>query len=186
MVVKIEHRVGISAPVDDVWELLSDLNGWATWSPIHKKAEGQMHFGAPVHLEEYYEGLGTWEIDGVISDWTPLSHIHIVVPKPFYAGKLIRFFEFDALSASGCAFSIGAVFDGFLSEREGKRYRPFLRAGFEAFGTALKDKIEAEVAANPDAHPPRPIAEIHNARPAAPAKKAPPWQPPKTWRIGAK
>jgi len=187
MALKIEHRIGISAPVDDVWDVIADINGWTAWSPIHKAASGELHFGGRIHLEEAYEGLGVWEIDGVIADWTPLSHIHISVPKPFYAGSLIRFFEFDALSDYGCAFSLGAVFQGFLSEREGRRYRPFLRKGFEAFGEALKEHVEALVQADPEAHPPRPLQDNANARPAPKKKDARSrWAPPKTWKIGTK
>ena len=149
MGLKIETRVGIAAPVDDVYEIIADINAWPEWSPIHKKAEAHLGFGAPIHLEEYFEGLGTWETDGVIADWTPLSLIHVSVPKPFYAGTLVRYFEFDALSDVASSFSIGAAFKGFLSEREGRRYRPFIRTGFEAFAEALKVKAEAKYATDP-------------------------------------
>ncbi|MDV6330573.1 SRPBCC domain-containing protein [Asticcacaulis sp. 201] len=150
MSLKMEHRVGIAAPIDDVYDIVADIAAWPEWSPIHKKAEAVLRFGAPIHLEEYYEGLGTWETDGIIADWTPLSHIHVTVPKPFYAGKLIRYFEFDALSEAGTSFSLGALFDGYLSEREGRAYRRFIRTGFEAFCEALKAKAEAGFAEHPD------------------------------------
>ncbi len=150
MAIKIEHRVGVAAPVDDVYDLIADIKAWPQWSPIHRKAEGDLRFGAPVHLEEYYEGLGTWEIHGVVNDWAPLSHIHIAVPKPFYAGQLVRYFEMEALSAQGATFTIGALFQGFLSEREGRRYRAFLRKGFEAFAEAARTKAEAVFADHPD------------------------------------
>lgn len=170
MALKIEHRVGIAAPIDDVYEVIADINAWPDWSPIHKKAEGILRFGAPIHLDEYYEGLGTWETAGVIADWTPLSHIHITVPKPFYAGSLIRYFEFDALSEYGSSFSVGALFSGYLSEREGKAYREFIRTGFAAFGEALKVRAEAKFAADPHASsvvvPPVPKDDpLHKPRP---------------------
>lgn len=150
MALKIEQRIGIAAPVDDVYDLVADINAWPQWSPIHKAASAEMHFGAPVHLEEYYAGLGTWEIDGILTDWAPLSHLHVAVPKPFYAGTLIRYFEFESLIDTGSTFTIGALFQGFLSEREGKRYKTFLRQGFEAFNAAVKAEAEARFAAAPE------------------------------------
>lgn len=170
MALKIEKRVGIAAPIDDVYEVIADINAWPEWSPIHKAARGDLHFGATVHLEEYFDGLGTWETDGAIADWSPLSHIHISVPKPFYAGSLVRYFEFDALSEYGSSFSIGALFSGFLSVREGKAYREPIRRGFEAFGQALKERAEAKYAANPHASsvivPPVPKDDpLHKPRP---------------------
>ncbi|ESQ79913.1 SRPBCC domain-containing protein [Asticcacaulis sp. YBE204] len=145
MALKIEKRIGISTAVDVPYEIMADINSWPSWSPIHKSAEGTLGFGAPVKFEEYYEGLGTWEVAGFVDDWTPLSHIHIGVPKKFYEGSLIRFYEFEILSDTACHFTIGAQFSGFLSEREGKRYRKFLREGFEKFAEALKAKAEGAI-----------------------------------------
>lgn len=142
MALKIEQRIGISRPVDDVYGIVSDVGSWRHWSPIHKHAEATLSFGGPVRLEEHYEGLGTWEIGGFVSDWSPLSHIHVGVPKKFYEGSLIRFFEFEELSKTGTAFAIGAVFSGFLSEREGRRYARFLKSGFTAYCEALKARVE--------------------------------------------
>jgi hypothetical protein len=147
---RIEHRVGIAAPVDDAYEIAAEIEAWPQWSPIHKKATGRLAFGAPIALEEYYEGLGTWELSGALADWQPFSHIHVAVPKPFYAGTLIRYFEFDALSAHGSTFAVGALFDGFLSEREGKMIAGPVRRGFAAFAEALKDRAEAAYLAKPE------------------------------------
>ncbi|MBW8734551.1 MAG: SRPBCC family protein, partial [Asticcacaulis sp.] len=139
---KIEFRIGVATPVDDIYDLIADIDAWPQWSPIHQAATGRLSFGAPIHLEEKFEGLGMWEIDGVLSDWAPYSHLHVFVPKPFYAGKLMRYFEFEALSEIGSAFTVGALFEGFLSEREGRAYGKYVRRGFEAFAEAAKAKAE--------------------------------------------
>ena len=147
---RIEHRIGVAAPVDDAYDIMAQIEAWPQWSPIHKKATGKLKFGAPVTLEEYYEGLGTWELTGAIADWQPLSHIHVAIPTPFYAGTLIRYFEFDALSAHGSTFAVGAMFNGFLSEREGRLIAKPVRKGFVAFAEALKSQAEAAYLAKPE------------------------------------
>jgi hypothetical protein len=141
---KIEHRVGIKRPVDDVYEIIANINNWPSWSPIHLKAEGELKFGARFYLDETYQGLGRWEQSGFIEDYTPLSHIHVKIPRPFWAGNLIRYFEFEILSNEGCSFCVGAAFDGFLSKREGKRHAKALKLGFEAMGEALKTLAESK------------------------------------------
>lgn len=143
MLFKVEHRIGINARVDDVWDVLADISKWSEWSPIHNVAEGEMRFGAPVHLEEHYQGLGTWEVRGTIDDWMPLSHIHIHVPKPFWAGTLVRYVELIELSPQSTSVAFGAAFGGFFSVREGKRFKKHIRAGFEAMNEALKAKMES-------------------------------------------
>ena len=183
---KVEARVGIAAPVDEVYERLTDINNWPTWSPIHRCASGELKFGAPFHSEEQFDGLGVWEIDGFIADWTPLSHIHITVPKKFYEGTLTRYYELEALSGKGSVFSVGAAFSGLMSEYEGRKLAKYLRPGFQRMAQAMKDQAEAAFAANP--------AHLSNYDPpvtppksfAPPPKKAPPWTPPKAWKLGAK
>jgi len=88
-------------------------------------------------------------VTGQVADWVPQSHIHLEVPKPFYAGKLTRFFEFDTLTDTACTFSVGAVFDGFLSEREGRRFGPKIKPGLALMCEALKVHAEAVYAADP-------------------------------------
>jgi len=172
---RIEHRIGIAAPVDDPYEIVADLESWSKWSPIHKAASGKLSFGAPVTFEEYYEGLGTWELAGSLADWQPLSHIHVAIPKPFYAGTLIRYFEFDALSAHGSSFAVGALFNGFLAEREGKLIAKPVKRGFAAFAEALKAKAEAQFEAKPEDE----RTANHLPPKAIPDKLKPP--PPPNW-----
>ncbi len=170
---RIEHRIGIAAPVDDAYDIVGDIEAWPRWSPIHRQATGKLSFGAPIALEEYYEGLGTWELAGALADWQPLSHIHVAVPKPFYAGTLVRYFEFDALSAQGSTFAVGALFNGFLSEREGKLIAKPVKRGFIAFAEALKEKAEAAYLARPEGE-----RTINNLPPKAiPDKLKPPPAP---------
>ena len=147
---KVEYRIGVAAPVDDVYDLVADIESWTQWSPIHKAANGQLKFGAPIHLEEQYDGLGTWEIDGVLSDWSPYSHIHVFIPKPFYFGKQVRYFEFETLSQTGSAFTVGALFNGFLSEREGRAYGKYLKTGFQRFAETVKARAEENYNTSPD------------------------------------
>jgi hypothetical protein len=153
MAYKIEHRIGIAAPVEVVYDIVSALEDWPSWSPIHRKVVGKLGFGAPLHLEEHYEGLGVWEVTGAISDWSPLSHIHVDVPKPFYAGSLMRFFEFDTLSETGCSFAVGALFSGFLSEREGRRFASKIKPGLATMCEALKARAETDFTTDPDRLP---------------------------------
>ncbi|ESQ73467.1 SRPBCC domain-containing protein [Asticcacaulis sp. AC402] len=183
MAYKIEARIGIAAPIDDVYDIIADIDSWTSWSPIHQAVSGKLSFGAPFHSEEKFEGLGIWEIDGFIADWTPLSHIHITVPKKFFEGKLVRYFEFESLSQTGSAFSVGALFSGFLSEREGRRFGRYFRAGFESFSEALKTKVEAEYLAKPPEQ--RGKASKPPTVPEVPLKKEAPWAPPKRWKIGS-
>ena len=57
--------------------------------------------------------------------------------------KTTRYLEIEQLTESGCIFTNGELFDGYLGPSIAKRMRPALRSGFAAMGEALKARVEA-------------------------------------------
>src|SRR5262245_6601842 len=49
--VRVEHRIGIQAPAEVIWELISDVGGWSSWNPLYAKASGSLHIGEILDLE---------------------------------------------------------------------------------------------------------------------------------------
>jgi hypothetical protein len=45
MAIKIEHRIGIAAPAEVIWEILADVPGWEAWNPLYTKASGVIRIG---------------------------------------------------------------------------------------------------------------------------------------------
>jgi hypothetical protein len=48
---KIEHRVGVLATPDVIWDVLSDLPRWAQWNPLYPRAVGQVRIGEVLDLD---------------------------------------------------------------------------------------------------------------------------------------
>ena len=42
---EIRTEVNINAPIDDVWKVLTDFNGWQSWNPTVVKVEGNGKVG---------------------------------------------------------------------------------------------------------------------------------------------
>ena len=51
MPVKLEHRLGIRAPAEAIWDVIADVERWAEWNPLYPKAAGVIRIGAPLELE---------------------------------------------------------------------------------------------------------------------------------------
>src|SRR5258708_37440082 len=43
--VRIEHRIGIQAPAEVIWEVISDLKSWEQWNTLYPKASGLIRIG---------------------------------------------------------------------------------------------------------------------------------------------
>ena len=62
----IEHRVGIQAPAEVVWEVLSDLKSWEIWNPLYTKASGVIRIGSVLEVTLSLPGQAAHQFQG----WT--------------------------------------------------------------------------------------------------------------------
>ena len=67
----VEHRIGVRAPAELVWELVSDFSTWADWNPIHPRAEGQLKIGTPLTVHQALPGEPVSVLQTVVQDWVP-------------------------------------------------------------------------------------------------------------------
>lgn len=143
MAVKLEHRIGIQAPAEVIWESLIDVEGWPAWSQLYPRAAGKVRIGATLSLDLALPGQPVQAISPTILDWAPEDHIHWTTRSQFGLMKTTRYLEIEVLTETGCIFSNGEIFDGYLGPGYAGRNRRALRAGFAALGEALQQRAEA-------------------------------------------
>ena len=141
--VRIEHRIGVQAPAETIWEVLADIERWAHWNPLYPKAEGRLRIGAPLTLEVALPDRKPQTIRPVIIDWIPNEQIHWRLSAMGGLVRTTRYLEIEKLTETGCIFSNGEIFTGLLGPRVAKSLRPSLRKGFTALGEAVRDLAEA-------------------------------------------
>lgn len=129
MSTRVEHRIGIAAPSDAIWDVLTDFPRWREWNAVHPEFNGKLSIGGPV---EFVEKVGEREpkrLAAVVEDWTPRDMIHLRVSRGLM-NKSLRYFEIEALSETGCIFSNGEIYDGLIGSEvaklsQGDRFRAF-------------------------------------------------------------
>jgi hypothetical protein len=141
--IKIEHRIGVQATPDVIWQVVSDLPGWESWNPLYPSARGEIQFGAILMLDLALPGEATRAIKPQVTDWTPNEQI---IWKQNWMGGLLRstrYIEIEALGPANCIFSNGEIYEGFGLRWFSRKRRRTLKAGFTAMGEAVRDKAEA-------------------------------------------
>jgi hypothetical protein len=143
MSIKIEHRVGIPATADAIWDVLADLSTWPSWNPLYPRAEGVVRIGEQLRLTERIEGLKERVLTPRVLDWVPREQI-LWAEKRGFMSSSIRYFEIHQLEdeVPGCIFSNGIMFDGYFGEGYAEKHRRKLRRAFETLGEALKARVQ--------------------------------------------
>ena len=142
MKVTIEHRIGIQAPPEAIWEVLADVAKWRSWNPLYPRAEGVVRIGAQLDLDLALPGRKLQVIRPVILDWIPNEQIHWRLTALGGMVRTIRFLEIEKLTETGCIFANGEVFDGLLGPTAVRSRRGSVRSGFAAMSEALQARVE--------------------------------------------
>lgn len=141
MALQTEFRIGVAAPVEVVWEILADLDGWTSWNPLYPRAEGRLLIDAKLSLDMQLPGEPLEAVQGQVIDWVPLNQIHW--RETAFLTTTTRYFEIEKLADTGCIFSNGVLSKGLGVRYPSKRRTVRLREGFRTMGEALKARAEA-------------------------------------------
>ena len=141
MSLRIEHRIGVAASADVIWEVISDLEGWRAWNPLYPEATGKLAIGGTLKITEAVPGRPQRVITPTVVDWEPLAQI-LWREDGGFMSRTVRYLEIESLSETGCIFASGAFFHGMLGEGAAKGARRNIQQGFDALGEAVKRVAE--------------------------------------------
>jgi hypothetical protein len=140
--VRIEHRVGVQAPAEAIWDVLYDLPGWSRWNPLYPEAEGQIRIGSTLRLTLAIPGETPRKIEPVVLEWVPNEQLHWRLKMLGGLVSNTRYVEIEQLAEESCIVSNGELFGGFLGPKVGQRMGRKVWRGFEAMSLALKAEAE--------------------------------------------
>jgi hypothetical protein len=139
---RIEHRVGIQAPGEVIWEVISDLESWEEWNPIYPKASGEIRIGSVLDVTLALPGQAPQQLKPTVMEWVPNEQLHWRLSMVGGLVKTIRYFEIEALAQASCIVSNGEIIGGFLGPRLGKRMSRTIYRAFVEMNEALKTRAE--------------------------------------------
>lgn len=142
MSIRIEHRIGIAATPEKVWDVIADLERWGDWNPLHPEASGHIAIGGRLELAEALDGDPARRLEATIPDWTPEIQLVWNVRRGFLS-RSTRYFELESLTDHSTLLANGEIFDGLLGEDWAAKRRASFRAAFEAINEAIKARAEA-------------------------------------------
>ncbi|WP_394762324.1 SRPBCC family protein [Phenylobacterium sp.] len=140
---RIEHRVGIQAPAEVIWEVISDLESWGQWCALYPVASGDIRIGAVLDLTLALPGRPVTQIRPTVLEWVPGEQLHWKLTMLGGLVKTIRYFEIESLAEASCIVSNGEIIGGLIGPRLGKAMSRTLYRAFVEMNEALKARAEA-------------------------------------------
>ena len=138
---RIEKRIGVNAPSDRIWEILSDLENWHSWNPYETGVTGALAFGAGISLTEALPGMAERHVQARLGDWQPYSQL-VWVEKRGFMFNAIRYYEIEELERGNCIVANGVIFSGLRGELFHDKHRKLIRPAYEDIAEALKRAAE--------------------------------------------
>ena len=142
--VRVEHRIGVQAPADVVWDIVYDLDRWNEWNPTYPQAAGEVRIGNVLTLTLALPGQPVQELKPRVLDWVPNEQLHWQLSMMGGLIKTLRYIEITPLTELACIVDNGEFFGGLMGPSLGKRMGRTVRRGFEAMNEAQKTRAEAE------------------------------------------
>ena len=139
----VEHRTGVKAPAELVWEVISDFATWKDWNPVHPRMEGEMRIGTTLTVDLVLgEGPAT-TLQPVVQDWVPYEQLHWRTKRLRGFVTAIRYLEIENMGPQNSTFSNGELFMGPLVRWVSRDERRRLRAAYTRMGEAVRERAEA-------------------------------------------
>lgn len=140
----VEHRTGVQAPAEILWEVISDFATWGDWNPVHPRIEGALRIGTPLNVEVVLGGDAPAKVvEAVVQDWVPYEQLHWRTKRLRGFVTAIRYIEIENMGPANATFSNGELFIGPLVRLVSRDERRRLRAAYTRMGEAVRERAEA-------------------------------------------
>jgi hypothetical protein len=137
----LHTEIGIGAQADIVWDVISDLDGWAAWNPV-MKASGKLAKGALLDVTISAPGGQGMSFQPKIVMLEDGREFRWRVRKILGMFDAEHGFRVVPEDVGRCRFEQFEVFNGLLGGAMYKRQSKALSTGFHAMNRMLKREAE--------------------------------------------
>jgi hypothetical protein len=141
--VRVEHRIGVQAPAEVIWELIRDVDGWSRWNPLYAKASGSLHIGETLDLEVVLPGMKPQAAKATVLEWVPNEQLHYQTKGLGGLVRGTRYVEIEELAGASCIVSNGEIMGGLIGPRLAPSLGPKIYRALRGMNEALKEAAEA-------------------------------------------
>ena len=142
----ISNEYVINAPVEDVWQVLTDFERYGEWNPFTSKVETSLEPGSPVKMHVHLKpdaGPEDFRVQTETVEWVKDGRELAwgIVDKPWLL-RARRTQRLRRLTNNQCSYQTWDEFGGLARPLVLKIMGPHMDRGFNDVGLALKKRCE--------------------------------------------
>jgi hypothetical protein len=140
--VRIEHRIGVQAPAEVIWELIYDIDRWGDWNPLYPEAGGTIRIGETIGMTVALPGARPQKTRATVLEWVPNEQLHYQSTALAGLVRATRYVEIEQLAPESCIVSNGEIIGGFLGTSVARGVGAKVYKGLRGMDEALKEQAE--------------------------------------------
>lgn len=136
---EIRTETELTAPVERIWELLTDVRLYPQWNPLFPSAAGELNVGAPLELAVKLPGIEQFTINPKIIAIVPPSELCWLYRYPFPGLFGWEYcFKIEPSGADRLRLIQRSIFRGLLAPLFAFALGAAVRQGCETMNAAMK------------------------------------------------
>jgi hypothetical protein len=140
--VRVEHRIGVQAPAEVIWELIHDIANWTRWNPLYAEASGTIHIGEKLDLAVVLPGMKPQKAQATVLEWVPNEQLHYETAGLGGLVRGTRYVEIEQLAPHSCIVSNGEIMGGLLGPTVARALGAKVYRAIRGMNEALKEQAE--------------------------------------------
>ena len=141
----IRSAIEIRAPIETVWQLLTDFDSYPEWNPHIRRMRGKLAEGERIAIYSRPPGGRTIVMRPKVTRWDPPSELRW--SATFIFGRLFtgeHGFKLESTGPDRVRFVQDETFSGLLVPLYARLRLSGTRRGFELVSQALRERAEAQ------------------------------------------
>jgi hypothetical protein len=143
----IRSAIEIRAPLNDVWQILTDFSAYPEWNPHIRQVRGEPRVGGRLTIRSQPPGGRTIVLRPMVVAWTPPTELRwrgTFISRLLFTGE--HGFRLEQLDSARVRFHQDETFSGVLVPLYGRLRLTRTREGFDQMNEALRERAESGAA----------------------------------------
>lgn len=139
----IRSAIEIRAPLEAVWDVLTDFSAYPEWNPHIRQVRGTARLGGRLTIRSHPRGGRPVVLRPLLTAWDPPTEMRwrgTFISRHLFSGE--HGFKLEPLGENRVRFLQDETFSGLLVPLYARLRLPRTREGFAEVNEALRERVE--------------------------------------------